>query len=52
MEELLHPEFEEFGQSGCEYSGDESLLEFGSETHYPRVVATDFEISELGGGVV
>lgn len=51
MDELLHPEFEEFGRSGRKYSREEALSEFGAETNYPRVVATDFELAELGKGV-
>jgi len=51
MDELLHPEFEEFGRSGRKYSRDEVLSEVTAETKYPRVVATGFELAELGKGV-
>ena len=51
MEELLHPQFEEFGRSGRKYCRDEALSEFTSGTDCPRVVATGFEVAELGDGV-
>jgi hypothetical protein len=37
MEELLHPEFEEFGRSGRKYSRAEVLTEFSADVDYPRI---------------
>ena len=41
LQELLHPNFEEFGRSGRRYSRDEVLHEFVTER------AQDFELTEL-----
>jgi len=51
MDELLHPEFEEFGRSGRRYLREEVLTEFSANTDYARVVSTDFAVHALGAGV-
>jgi hypothetical protein len=51
MEELLHPQFEEFGRSGRRYSRAEVLTEFTADTDYPRIVSMDFSVRTVGDGV-
>jgi hypothetical protein len=52
LQELLHPNFEEFGRSGRSYSRDEVLREFVTEEELAPVHAQDFELREINGGVV
>ena len=48
LDELLHPDFEEFGRSGYVFSREEILEEFCDITEYPEVVALDFKIQGIG----
>lgn len=51
LTELLHPDFEEFGRSGRRFSLADILVEFSSETEFPRVLAEDFAVTGLKEGV-
>ena len=48
LDELLHPNFEEFGRSGRIFSREEVLKEFSDITEYPKVVSQDFKLHEIG----
>lgn len=48
LEELLHPDFEEFGRSGRTFSREEVLAEFSDVTEYPSVVAKNFKVEAIG----
>lgn len=48
LEELLHPDFEEFGRSGHIVSRREVLAEFSNITEYPKVVAKNFKLQAIG----
>ena len=48
LEELLHPDFEEFGRSGRTFSRKEVLAEFSEITEYPSVVAKNFKLDVFG----
>ena len=48
LEQLLHPDFVEFGRSGRRYSRHEVLQEFAGGGDMPPVQARDFELAELG----
>lgn len=52
MEMLLHPDFVEFGRSGQRYSRADILDEFGPTSTFPMVCSRNFEIADLGVGVV
>lgn len=47
MEELLHPDFEEFGRSGRVYSREEILAEFSNEGSLPTIAVSDIELKPL-----
>src|SRR5262245_6999986 len=47
LQELLHPNFEEFGRSGRRYSRDEVLYEVVTEREFAPIHAQDFELTEL-----
>jgi len=48
LEELLHPDFEEFGRSGRAYSRQEVVEEFSDVTEYSPVVAENFKVALIG----
>ena len=49
MDELLHPEFEEFGRSGRRFTRQDTLAEFTAPgTRLPPVVADGFRITTFG----
>lgn len=51
LEQLLHPDFEEFARSGRRYSRNEILAEFSNNgATLEPVRAEHFELAELGGG--
>ena len=52
LDQLLHPDFVEFGRSGRRYSRREVLEEFSDGREMAPVEAQDFELVELGPGVV
>jgi hypothetical protein len=53
LEVLLHPAFEEFGRSGRRYSRSDVITEFqGEKSELAPVHAQDFQLTELGAGVV
>jgi len=52
MDSLLHPAFEEVGRSGRRYSRKEVLDEFLARGELEPVHAQDFELDELGPGIV
>lgn len=51
METLLHPEFSEFGRSGCRYVRDDILGGSNAATVLPAVHAQDFELNVLAEDV-
>jgi hypothetical protein len=52
LEQLLHPDFEEFGRSGRRYSRSEILSEFSSGgATLAAVHAWDFAVAQLGPGL-
>jgi len=52
MEQLLHPDFEEFGRSGRRFSRDDALAEFAAPgARLPPVVADDFRVAKLADGL-
>lgn len=51
LEELLHPDFEEFGRSGRRFTRDFVLAEFTNISEYPEVVSRDFRLMEVADGV-
>jgi hypothetical protein len=48
LNELLDPDFEEFGRSGRNFSREEILQEFSDITEFPKVVAQNFRLHEIG----
>jgi hypothetical protein len=52
MEELLHPDFVEFGRSGKRYTRADILNEFGPTSVLPVVRSGNFELAVLAEGVV
>jgi hypothetical protein len=50
LEELLHPDFEEFGRSGRIFSRMDALGEFSEITAYPSVVAKNFKVDAFSEG--
>ena len=53
LEQLLHPDFVEFGRSGRKYSRGEVLEEFSANgATMDAVHAEDFELAELSQGLV
>ena len=52
LNELLHPEFIEFGRSGRVYSRAEILSELTESEEHPEVEARDFRLVELEPDVV
>ena len=51
LDDLLHPDFEEFGRSGRRYSRAEILDAFQAEGDLTPIVAWDFALAKLGAGV-
>jgi hypothetical protein len=51
LNELLHPEFEEFGRSGRRYDRAEVLREFSAGADFGTIHAEKFSVSELAQGV-
>lgn len=51
LDQLLHPDFVEFGRSGRTYTRTEVLQEFSAGGELEPVEAQDFEFAELGPGV-
>jgi hypothetical protein len=51
MEQLLHPQFMEFGRFGERYSREEVLNEFRVGEILPPIHAENFEVMELAEGV-
>jgi hypothetical protein len=47
LEELLHPDFVEFGRSGRIFSRNDVLAEFSEITAYPAVVVTHFRVDAV-----
>lgn len=52
LQELLHPDFKEFGRSGKEYSRAEIVEEFSDASAFPQIEANDFKASLVADGVV
>ena len=52
LDQLLHPEFVEFGRSGRRYSRREVLEEFAKGGEMPPVTTRNFELAQVGPGVV
>jgi hypothetical protein len=52
LDQLLHPDFVEYGRSGRRYSRREVLEEFADGGEMAPVKATSFEFVEPGPGVV
>ena len=48
LEELLHPDFEEFGRSGRTYSRSEVVAEFADCSDFPDIQAGDFSATAIG----
>ena len=51
LQELLHSDFEEFGQSGQRFTRDVVLEECADTSEYRRVVSRDFRLVEVADGV-
>ena len=51
LDELLHPEFEEFGRSGRRYDRADVLREFSSGGDRGNIHAADFSVAEIADGV-
>ncbi len=51
LDELLHPDFEEYGRSGRSYSRDEMLAEFQTGSELAPIVAWDFAMARLYDGL-
>jgi hypothetical protein len=51
LDQLLHPEFTEFGRSGRVYTRREVLEEFSAAADLEAVEVQDFSVEQLGPGV-
>jgi len=51
LDQLLHPDFVEFGRSGRTYTRSEVLQEFSTGGELEPVEARDFELAQPGPGV-
>lgn len=51
LEQLLHPDFREFGRSGAHYTYEEIVTELTQETTQPVVWSQDFELERVAEDV-
>ena len=52
LRQLLHPDFVEVGRSGTRYVRDQMITALLAETASPTVEAGEFELLEIGDGVM
>lgn len=52
LEQLLAPDFREFGRSGASYTRDDTLATLPLETEKPQTHAQDFVVHELSDSIV
>lgn len=52
LEQLLAPDFREFGRSGATYTRDDTLALLPTETELPQIHAQDFAVNVLSETIV
>lgn len=51
LEQLLAPDFREFGRSGATYTRHDTLVMLPSETQVPQIHAQDFVVKQLSDSI-
>ena len=50
LEQLLHPDFQEVGRSGRQYTRSTVIAHFAAQLSHPRVVSNSFVLSHISQG--
>jgi hypothetical protein len=51
LEQLLHPDFQEVGRSGRQYTRETIVRFLASQEHHPRIASERFSVAEPAAGV-